>query len=115
MTNTPPETRLALAEQLEAEVQYYSRYGKKNMSFCLPIAKIRIIVAALRATEPAGAGQPVAWLHEITEPGEQPHAFKMYSASPDNPWSHWLQEYRDKCVYKATPLYALPTERGENV
>lgn len=50
--------------------------------------------------------EPVAWQHEITEPDE--YAQKMYSASVANPWGHWLQEHRDKCTYKVTPLYAAP-------
>lgn len=60
-----------------------------------------------RATpSPGKAPEPVAWRHEIVEPTGQ--HLTLYSASPDNPWSHWLGQYRDECRYTATPLYASP-------
>lgn len=60
-----------------------------------------------RATpSPGKAPEPVAWRHEIVEPTGQ--HLTLYSASPDNQWSHWIGQYRDECRYTATPLYASP-------
>jgi hypothetical protein len=60
------------------------------------------IEAYLRAIPPVA--EPVAWLHVIQEP-DTSHPQTMYSGSPDNPWSHWLESHRDQCVYSCTPLY----------
>jgi len=60
----------------------------------------------LATPSPGKAPEPVAWRHEIVEPTGQ--HLTLYSASADNPWSHWLGQYRDECRYTAMPLYASP-------
>lgn len=75
------------------------------------------VEAAIRAYLAALTGQavaPVAWLHEITEPGAaEPISMlpmSMLSRSPNNPWSHWMAAHFDKCAYVVTPLYASPVQ-----
>lgn len=60
---------------------------------------------ASRAT-PAPQGEPVAYRHEMTEPDDAQAPRYFYSASKNNPWSHWMQEHLDRCRYVGTPLYA---------
>lgn len=60
---------------------------------------------------PSGDGwAPTAYMHEITEPNDSRFIGgyqRMFSASPENPWSHWTVAHLGSCVYKMTPLYAL--------
>jgi predicted RNA-binding Zn-ribbon protein involved in translation (DUF1610 family) len=56
------------------------------------------------------AATPLGWLHEITEPMRG--YSKLYSSSPDNPWSHWLETYKEQCSYKVTPLYGSAAQAG---
>jgi hypothetical protein len=66
--------------------------------------KARIQVEILNAIARANAAEmkPVAWLHEITETNEI--ALKILSGSEENPWSHWMAEHLERCVYTKTPL-----------
>jgi hypothetical protein len=48
---------------------------------------------------------PLGYLHEIVEP-DRVEPMRMYSASSDNPWSHWTEKHKAQCQYKCTPLYA---------
>lgn len=57
---------------------------------------------------PVVAGDPVAWMHAIIEPGREGEPEFMVSRQPENPWRHWLESHRDKCQYSCTPLYASP-------
>jgi len=69
--------------------------------------------AILSGDGAATAREPSGWLHHIKEPNGS--EWKMYSASQDNPWSHWVEEHKDGCTYTRTPLYVdaaqLPANR----
>src|SRR5690242_16425780 len=52
----------------------------------------------------AGITEPTAYLHRIEEPDRSPQT--LLSRSHDDPWRHWLESHRQKCVYTVTPLYA---------
>jgi hypothetical protein len=61
--------------------------------------------------------KPVAWLHEIMET-DKINPQWMLSLSAENPWSHWMASFRDKCTYVATPLFATPCQtcfEGEEI
>lgn len=64
---------------------------------------------SLRGPDPVAV--PDGYLHELVEPGCEPR--RIYSAFPDNPWSHWAKEHAERCRYTCTPLYA--TQRWEYV
>jgi hypothetical protein len=60
----------------------------------------------MRDAAPTPAQEPVAWLHEVWQPGG--HHGRLLSNSSKNPWSHWVERHLSECTYKATPLYAAP-------
>ena len=83
--------------------------GMFHMLF--PLVKVDWIAAGMivdavkkvRETDDADR-KPVGWMHEMKEPGREDDPLVMFSLSPENPWSHWTEEYRAQCVYTLTPL-----------
>jgi hypothetical protein len=57
---------------------------------------------------------PAAYRHEITEPDGRMQSCR-YTASADNPWSHWTEQYRERCNYRCTPLYLHPADKERAV
>jgi hypothetical protein len=72
---------------------------------CLTIGHFRRARALLTRLSEQG-GEPVAYLHEIREPERD--TVYLLSKAGANPWSHWMQEHLDRCIYNRTPLYAAP-------
>lgn len=72
----------------------------------------RRVLAAIEAADPAPTAKPVAWLHEMKEPDSKS---SILSRSPENPFGHWLEKYREQCTYSVTPLYARtsPSKRAD--
>lgn len=74
---------------------------------------LRVVEAAAdrAGVETAEATEPAGYLHEVLEPDRE-DCLRMYSASPNNPWSHWVESHKAKCNYKCTPLYTRPAEKA---
>lgn len=53
---------------------------------------------------------PTAWHHEITEPDGQKHS--MLSFSAENPWAHWMEEYKVQCKYRSRALVYILSSSG---
>lgn len=69
----------------------------------------RVVIALLGpALRNEQRGEPVAWIHEISEPAKG--TSQLLSFSPDNPWSHWVESHREQCSYNCTPLYRASKE-----
>jgi NTP pyrophosphatase (non-canonical NTP hydrolase) len=76
------------------------------------LAQLNCIYDALAAAGMiVGGGEAVAWLHKVTEPDGSSH--DLFSDSPNNPWSHWVEAHREQCIYAATPLYTHPTPSAQ--
>lgn len=111
LSSTPEPPAPASKEQftdllleLEHAAEVYGQSGGQSALHSVREARAAVL-AAWPTPEPPAV--PVAYMHEITEPepmaGGSHHV--MYSASANNPWSHWVQQHREKCEYRCTPLY----------
>ena len=111
MSGSPPTEARISDERLRQFIKDMSFGTESALPYFRDVKALLCELEGLRRSAPEPTVELVAYLHEIQEPnGEEPQ--RMYSATSDNPWSHWVAAHRVSCLYTCTPLYRLPPTKG---